>query len=243
MPKYIAALAVFLLLNNFVTAQTFGERNAVILEEFIYQSAPFPSCHAVTLAETTDGTLTAAWFGGYSEGHKRVGIWLSQKIDGRWTPPVEVANGLQEDGDYRATWNPVLFQPENAPLQLHFKTGLTPSGWQGEVMFSKDNGKSWYGRKVLPNNGIGPVRNKPIVLQNGKILCGSSDETGNVWTTHLEITDAKAEHWERTPPLHTPEEAQTIQPTLLQFKDGRILMLCRDRNPNGFIYQCWSPDN
>src|ERR1019366_945383 len=63
----------------------------VTLSEFIYNSAPFPSAHASTIEEA-GGVLAAAWFGGSSEGAADVGIWLSRKIDGKWTAPVEVAN-------------------------------------------------------------------------------------------------------------------------------------------------------
>lgn len=226
-----------------LSAQTYGERNAILLEEFLYESAPFPSCHAGTLVETAEGTLTASWFGGHFERHKRVGIWTSQKIGDRWTPPVEVVNGLQANNDYLATWNPVLFQPKNGPLTLYFKVGPTPADWWGEMMVSRDNGKTWTDRRPLPDKGIGPVRCKPVEMPDGRILCPSSNELGDVWTSHIETTDARGTTWTRTAPLHTKEEAQTIQPTLLPFKDGRMLMLCRDRNPDGVIWQCWSNDS
>jgi alpha-L-rhamnosidase len=41
----------------------FGQENPVKIEEFIYDEAPFKSCHASTIAETQSG-LYAAWFGG-----------------------------------------------------------------------------------------------------------------------------------------------------------------------------------
>ncbi len=50
---------------------------AVLVDEYIYQSAPFPSCHASTIEETPDG-LVAAWFGGTDEGEPDVGIWVSR---------------------------------------------------------------------------------------------------------------------------------------------------------------------
>ena len=40
-----------------------SQENAVLISEFIYQEAPFPSCHASTLVEHNGG-LIAAWFGG-----------------------------------------------------------------------------------------------------------------------------------------------------------------------------------
>ena len=36
---------------------------AVVSSEFIYETAPFPSCHASTIVKAKDG-LVASWFGG-----------------------------------------------------------------------------------------------------------------------------------------------------------------------------------
>ena len=77
--------------------------------EFIFESAPFASAHASTIVETRTG-LVAAWFGGTREGADDVGIWLSRRVSGKWTPPVEVATGVQSDGRRFPTWNPVLFE-------------------------------------------------------------------------------------------------------------------------------------
>ena len=49
-----------------------GHRGGVHLRE-----APFPQCHASTIAQTADG-LVAAWFGGTREKHPDVGIWISR---------------------------------------------------------------------------------------------------------------------------------------------------------------------
>src|SRR5215510_1550936 len=69
-------------------------RGAVVMSEFIFDQAPFPSCHASTIAETKSG-LVAAWFGGTAERNPDVGIWVSRHEGSRWTAPVEVANGVQ----------------------------------------------------------------------------------------------------------------------------------------------------
>ena len=39
------------------------QADPIVLREFIYETAPFPSCHASTIAQTRSG-LAAAWFGG-----------------------------------------------------------------------------------------------------------------------------------------------------------------------------------
>src|SRR4029453_3033020 len=73
---------------------TLGQSPApgVIKSEFIYETAPFPECHASTIAESK-GKLVAAWFGGTKEKHPDVGIWVSRAEDGKWTAPGDVANG------------------------------------------------------------------------------------------------------------------------------------------------------
>ena len=87
----------------------------LVKSEFIYETAPFPECHASTIAETKGG-LVAAWFGGTGERNPDVGIWLSRQRGGQWTAPVEVANGVQSATNRYACWNPVLFQPRSGPL-------------------------------------------------------------------------------------------------------------------------------
>src|SRR5215468_9988362 len=77
----------------------------VVKSEFIYETAPFPECHASTIAESK-GTLVAAWFGGTKEKHPDVGIWLSRLENGKWTTPAEVANGVQSPETRYPTWNP-----------------------------------------------------------------------------------------------------------------------------------------
>lgn len=42
--------------------------------------------------------MAAAWFGGTREGGPDVGIWLSRQEEGGWSPPVEIADGIQKDG-------------------------------------------------------------------------------------------------------------------------------------------------
>ena len=78
-------------------------QSATVATEFVFETAPFASAHASTIVDTKDGLVTA-WFGGTREGAADVGIWLSRRVQGAWTPPIEVATGVQPDG----TRHPVL---------------------------------------------------------------------------------------------------------------------------------------
>jgi predicted neuraminidase len=58
--------------------------SAVILSELLNDHAPYRSSHASTIAETTDGQLVAARFGGTADGHPDVGIWFARRGAHEW---------------------------------------------------------------------------------------------------------------------------------------------------------------
>ena len=224
--------------------------NGVISQELIYplDNKPTPQCHASTIEETSTG-LIAAWFGGTHERHKDVGIWISINNGNGWSAPVEVANDVQSDTLRYPCWNPVLFQPVSGDLMLFYKVGPTPREWWGMVMTSADEGKTWSAPEKLgegPNGDlIGPVKNKPVQLKNGTIICPSSRETDvpegeNIWSVHFEITRDNGKTWETVGPIHDGLEIQAIQPSVLFYKKGEMQVLCRTRQK--CISESWSED-
>lgn len=204
--------------------------NSILSANFIYESAPFPSCHASSIEETANG-LIATWFGGTHEKHPDVGIWVSRlpyadhtnttptkttptkttHISGTWSKPVEVANGkgAAPDGKQLPTWNPVLFQPKFGskpqPLVLFYKVGPSPETWWGMMTTSHDQGLSWTEPKRLPDGFLGPIKNKPVERSDGAWLCPSSTETEEEpsrWNVHFEITNDQGNTWTRSPALN-----------------------------------------
>lgn len=143
---------------------------------FLYESAPFPSCHSATLVETDRGSLLCAFFGGTHERHPDVCIYLSRFDGKQWSAPVSIADGVLEHGSRMPTWNPVLFQPKNGPLMLFYKVGPSPKDWWGMVKTSEDDGRTWSDAKRLPGKLLGPIKNKPVQLDNGLIICPTSVE-------------------------------------------------------------------
>ena len=210
-----------------------------VSSEFIYETAPFPSCHASTIAQTSKGNLVAAWFGGTRERHPDVGIWLSRQVKGRWTAPVEVANGVESPTNRYPCWNPVLFQPKSGPLLLFYKVGPSPSTWWGMLMTSLDGGESWSKPRALPKGILGPIKNKPVQLANGDILCPTSTESGG-WRVHFERTGDLGQTWEASPPVNDGKEIGAIQPSILFHKDNRLEAIGRTKQSR--IFQIWSDD-
>ncbi len=218
-------------------------RAAIVLEEFLYQTADFPQCHSATILETEAGELLCAFFGGTHERHPDVEIYLARKKPGgTWTTPKSVADGVQSEDERLPTWNPVLFQNREGVIRLFYKVGPSPSEWWGMEKTSTDGGKTWSKARKLGENLIGPVKNKPVQLEDGTIVAGSSTE-GDGWRVHVERSTDGGKSWERIGPLNDPDEVGAIQPTLLKHENDRIQMLCRTRyEEEGYIAETWSND-
>jgi len=244
------ALVFCLVLLGCVTERT-PAQGLVRTSEFIYQTAPFPSAHASTIAET-NGQLVSAWFGGTAEGNTDVSIWIAHQEKDTWSSPVEVADGIQSDGTRYPCWNPVLFQPRYGPLLLFYKVGPSPREWWGLVRTSDDAGRTWSKAVHLPDGILGPIRAKPYQLTNGTLLAGSSTEHDG-WVAHMERfnpTDphnwtteqlASTEHWQKSVPLNDPEDFGAIQPTILNHGHSQIQALFRSRQ--GVVTESWSNDS
>jgi predicted neuraminidase len=211
----------------------------IVGSEFIYEQAPFPQCHASTLAETKSG-LVVAWFGGTRERHPDVGIWVSRKESGTWTAPVQAADGVQGKDKREPCWNPVLFQPRDGPLMLFYKVGPSPSRWWGMVRTSSDDGKTWSDAQRLPDGVLGPIKNKPVQLANGDILCPSSTEHAG-WRVHFERSSDSGSTWMATAALNDGKEIGAIQPSILIHKDGKLQAVGRTRQ--GKLFETWSDDS
>ncbi|MDR8391950.1 exo-alpha-sialidase [Aliifodinibius sp. S!AR15-10] len=216
-----------------------NENQAVVEEEFIYEVASFPSAHASTIEETEEGVI-AAWFGGTEERNPDVGIWVSRKPNGgEWTEPVEVANGVQDEETRYPTWNPVLYRTPKGKIMLFYKVGPSPSEWWGMLITSDDGGQTWSEPERLPEGILGPIKNKPVLLDNGDLISGSSTEHDG-WQVHFEISQDTGETWQKVGPLNEGEEFMVIQPTILNHGDGTLQMLCRSQSRA--IVESWSED-
>ena len=221
---------------------------AVLLQEFVYEEAPFPECHASTLVETKEGVL-AAWFGGTEEKDPDVGIWLSRRTSEGWSKPIEVANGIQSaspDGEIHrfACWNPILTVAPNGRIFLFYKVGPSPSRWWGMLTVSRDEGKTWSAPRRLPEGILGPIKNKPVWLKDGSLLCPTSTEEGGPWRVYFELAKPPFQkNWLRTAELQTSDKKGGIQPTILQHSDGRLQALCRCDGKGDRMLETWSSDD
>ena len=236
--RYLILNILFLFFSWHSFAQAKKWKTGILRDEFIYQKASFPQCHAATIAETKEG-LIAAWFGGSYEGSNDVCIYTSRMENDRWTDPVQVADGVINDTLRYACYNPVLCQVPDGELLLFYKIGPNVAGWTGWMIRSKDNGRTWSKREPLPNGCLGPIKNKPVEVA-GTLICPSSTEKDG-WKAHFEYTQDMGKTWTKSSDINDGKTLSAIQPSVLQYKDGSLQVLCRSQNTN--INQSWSNDN
>jgi alpha-L-rhamnosidase len=214
-------------------------KKGIVKDEFIFERASFPESHASTIAETPKG-IVAAWFGGTKEGKPDVCIWVSRYEKGKWTEPYQVADGIINDTLRYACYNPVLFQVPGGDLLLFYKIGPYVAGWKGWMKTSKDGGITWSPAQALPEGFLGPIKNKPVLLSDGTLLCPASTEV-NGWKVHMEMTPDFGKTWKKTNPLNDGKTLNAIQPSVLFHNNGSMQILCRTRNRA--VAESWSKDN
>lgn len=239
MKRVLTIVMLLGLTATVIHAQEQQWKKGILIDEFIYDTASFPSCHAATIIETDNKKLVAAWFGGTKEGHPDVGIWVSRKEKDKWTAPVEVANGVVNDTLRYACWNPVLYQVPGGDLLLFYKVGRKVAFWKGYMKTSKDGGITWSAATALPEGFLGPVKNKPELLGNGDLICPSSTE-GDGWKVHFEITSDWGKTWRKVGPINDGKTYNAIQPSILFHKKGKMQILARSKNR--VLLESWSSD-
>ncbi len=176
--------------------------------EFIFEpgSTSFPESHASTIVALKNGELMAAWFGGTKERAPDVAIWGSRRVNGRWTAPVE----LEREKDV-PSWNPVLFHTKDGRLWLYYKVGPSPGEWAAGRMYSDDEGKTWPKDERLPAGLLGPIRAKPLVLDDGTIVSGSSIEAHETWAAWVERSTDGGKTWAKIGPITVSRDVDAAE--------------------------------
>ena len=211
--------------------------DAIVRSGFVYEQAPFPSCHASTIVEV-EGGLLAAWFGGQHERAPDVAIWSARLEGTRWSPMTKVA---EEPGI--PTWNPVLWRDRDG-LILFYRAGPSPETWSTLLKRSADGGRTWSDAELLPAGVLGPIKNKPVAGARGEIVAGSSVESYRAWTSWVEISGDGGRTWSRHGPIEVPGVPKgNIQPALWRGSDGRLRMVVRTTERVGRVGLAESPDD
>ena len=167
--------------------------------EFIFDTASFPSAHASTIVELSNGDLLAAWFSGTTEGNPDIAIWGARNVSGKWSLPMELVRERETP-----CWNPVYFYTNDGRLWLYYKYGTTPTFWSAGRRYSDDDGKTWSAVEHLPAGLYGPIRAKPLVLSDGTVVSGTSVESYRNWAVWIERSTDNGETFTKIGPITIP---------------------------------------
>lgn len=230
------------LLSLILATAAFGQA----VDEFIYETAPFPSCHASTVVELKNGDVMAAWFGGAGEGRPDVAIWGATRTKDGWSAPRELVREANVP-----TWNPVLFYTPDGKLWLYYKYGRSPDTWTGGRLSSTDEGKTWSVPEHLPAGLYGPIRAKPLVLDNGTIVSGTSVESYGSWAVWVERSTDRGRTWTKFGPITVPGAPAAsrpgasdgiIQPSVIRMGGQRLRLYARSTQNIGKVVVADSND-
>jgi predicted neuraminidase len=237
---FIAGTSILPLLACFASAE---------INEFVSPAMPTLSCHASTIVELSNGDLLAAWFGGSREGAPDVAIWMARRNAHGWSRPWVAAREPQV-----ATYNPVLFHSADGVLWLYYKFGKSPGTWSAAREYSRDEGATWSAVEHLPAGLYGPIRAKPLLLQDGTILSGTSVESYGSWACWIERSTDNGRTCKRIGPIAAPSDLASrppglgqpqgiIQPSLLDLGGGHVRLYARSTDNIARICQADSFDN
>ncbi len=216
--------------------------------EFVAERMPTESCHASTIVELQPGRFLAAWFGGRAEGQSDVAIWGAKREGGHWQSPRELVREPQ-----MASYNPVLFHSADGVLWLYYKFGPTPETWSAGRRYSLDQGENWSAVEHLPAGLYGPIRAKPLLLEDGTIVSGSSVESYQSWACWIERSTDHGRTWTRhgpialsgdvaLKPLRRGESRGIIQPVIVPIAGSRLRLYARATSDIGRICMADSTD-
>lgn len=197
------------------------------------------ACHASTVLPLPGGNVVAAWFGGTKEGADDVKIYVAVKENGAWSTPYAVF----VEGKALPHWNPVLFLKDSGEIILYFKYGKPIPEWVTYYAVSTDGGKSFSKPQILvegdSDGGRGPVKNKPIRLNSGRVLAPASKESPkNGWKCFADISDDGGISFKHSGFVLRPKKdgkrVEMIQPTLWEDENGVHMLV---RTNAGRIYR------
>ena len=127
---------------------------------------------------------------------------------------------------------------------LFYKMGPDPTKWWGMLITSDNHGASWSPPARLPLGFLGPIKNKPVRLASGDLICPTSSEIeiadDDVWQVYMERTPDLGKTWSKTDMLNDGHEIDAIQPSILVHSESRLQALGRSRQRK--IWHCWSDD-
>lgn len=234
-------------------SQAPGSAERVVTERVFGPEVPTgPYKHPACLAEFDNGDLYLVYYGGEGEYATDTAVFGSRKAKGsdKWTVPVPIARD-----PLRSVGNGVIWQAPDGLVWLFYvvRDGATWSTSRVQLKVSKDRAQTWSDASVLSNDPGMMVRNRPIVLADGRYLLPAYHETGHDpesvgadSTSVFFLFDPKTRAWTRAGEIRSPKG--NIQPAVVELEPGHLVAYCRrggdyDPRTRGFLVRSESRDS
>ena len=217
-------LAVWIASGGLARAEPAG----VTASEFVFERAPFPSCHASTIAETPGRPGRRLVRRHATRGPRRRHL-VSPARRRALVGPVEVADGEQADGRAFPCWNPVLFQPRRraAAALLQGRPVAPAPGGACSRPPTTAAGPGPRPRR-LPDGILGPIKNKPVVAGRRRAALPLQHRARRL--ARPPRTHARpGQDLDEDRAAQRRQGVGAIQPTILSTRDGTLQILCRSR--------------
>ena len=223
----------------------------LLVEELIFeQSERFPSSHCSDIEVLPNGDLYVVWYAGTREKHPDVAIVFARKPKGEseWQTGVVIDTRGKSDG------NPVLAQIEPGVLELYYQVmhgsgeGSTRlgTGWTTSDIrriTSTDNGKTWSEPEMIRHEWGYITKGALIRLANGDWPLPLHDERH--WRSLAAYSTDARKTWSYTAPIDCGWgfKMGNIEPTVLERRDGTLLMIMRSADPRHRAWKSLSTDH
>lgn len=188
--------------------------------------------HTSSVVALPDGTILAAWTAGQRELAEDTRILLARKpAGGAWESPVTVA-----DTPDKPDANCVIFFDDRGRLQLFHSSMFANTFCTSTVMrqTSDDYGASWAAETPAIPAVCVLLRNKPIVLRDGRWLLPAYVEA-TYQSQFFFSLDRGATWLPNSPPILTLPYGN-LQPAVIQRENGFLYALARSAAGAGFTW-------
>ena len=118
--------------------------------------------------------------------------------------------------------------------------------------YSDDHGKSWSSAEHLPAGIYGPIRAKPLVLEDGTIVSGTSVESYRSWSAWIERSTDGGKTFSRIGPITVPDVSRgsddsksahgLIQPSVISLGGRKLRAYMRSTQDIGRVCAADSTD-
>ena len=203
-------------------------------------SEKYPSSHASMVTELENGDLFSVWFAGSVEAAVDTVILGSRLVKGGscWEEPLVLINV-----DQHAAGNPRLFYGPDKALWLLalINYGVwCHGGTRLYVKKSFDHGVTWTDLSLfIEEHGI-LGRNRPYQLRSNSDIWIIPTEDEDAYVCNFIRSENGGIEWNIYGELGKEENIRVDQPALIEFDDGRLMVLMRSWE--GYIYKSYSED-